>query len=91
MECTEQPFFTKAGAQRVAASLGLALVTCDTSPRIARYPDDDASWDFGQSASFYVDATREPWRQSNLSVITEALVTRIEETAPRLHSTVIVL
>jgi S-formylglutathione hydrolase len=64
LECTEQTFVIKAGAQRVAAALGLALVTCDTSPRSARYPGDDESWDFGQSASFYVDATQEPWRQS---------------------------
>jgi S-formylglutathione hydrolase len=54
----------KAGAQRAATRLGLVLVTCDTSPRSARFPGDDASWDFGQSASFYVDATQEPWRQA---------------------------
>jgi S-formylglutathione hydrolase len=64
LECTEQTFVIKAGAQRLAASLGLVLVTSDTSPRSARYPGDDASWDFGQAASFYVDATQEPWRQS---------------------------
>jgi S-formylglutathione hydrolase len=62
LECTEETFAIKAGAQRAAASLGLVLVTCDTSPRTARYPGDDASWDFGQSASFYVDAVEEPWR-----------------------------
>ena len=61
LECTEQTFVIKAGAQRVAAALGLVLVTCDTSPRSARYPGDDADWDFGQSASFYVDATEAPW------------------------------
>jgi S-formylglutathione hydrolase len=64
LECTEQTFAIKAGAQRVAASLGLALVTCDTSPRSARYPGDDASWDFGLGAGFYLDATQEPWRQT---------------------------
>ena len=51
----------KAGAQRVAAELGLALVTCDTSPRSARFPGDDESWDFGQGAGFYLDATQAPW------------------------------
>jgi S-formylglutathione hydrolase len=61
LECNEQTFAIKAGAQRAAARLGLVLVTCDTSPRAARYPGDDASWDFGQSASFYVDATEAPW------------------------------
>jgi S-formylglutathione hydrolase len=61
LTCTEETFAMKAGAQRVAAELGLALVTCDTSPRHARLPGDDASWDFGQGAGFYVDATEAPW------------------------------
>ena len=52
----------KAGAQRAAAALGLVLVTCDTSPRAARYPGDDADEDFGLGAGFYVDATEAPWR-----------------------------
>ncbi len=64
LECNETTFAIKAGAQRVAAQLGLVLVTCDTSPRGARYPCDDASWDFGQSASFYLDALEAPWRES---------------------------
>ena len=61
LTCTEETFMVKAGAQRVAAELGLALVTCDTSPRSARFPGDDASWDFGQGAGFYLDATQAPW------------------------------
>ncbi len=64
LTCTEETFVIKAGAQRTAAALGLVLVTCDTSPRAARYPGDDASWDFGLGAGFYVDATQEPWRSS---------------------------
>jgi S-formylglutathione hydrolase len=64
LECNEQTFAIKAGAQRAAAELGLVLVTSDTSPRAARHPGDDASWDFGLAASFYVDATQEPWRRS---------------------------
>lgn len=51
----------KAGAQRVAAELGLMLVAPDTSPRQPRLPGDDASWDFGLGAGFYVDATEAPW------------------------------
>jgi S-formylglutathione hydrolase len=61
LTCTEETFFAKAGAQRVAAELGLALVTCDTSPRAARFPGDDEHWDFGQGAGFYLDATEAPW------------------------------
>lgn len=61
LTCTEETFMIKAGAQRVAAQLGLALVSCDTSPRAARFPGDDESWDFGQGAGFYLDATQAPW------------------------------
>lgn len=61
LTCTEETFAIKAGAQRLAAELGLALVTCDTSPRAARFPGDDERWDFGQGAGFYVDATEAPW------------------------------
>lgn len=61
LTCTEETFVLKAGAQRFAAELGLMLVASDTSPREARYPGDDESWDFGQGASFYLDATQEPW------------------------------
>lgn len=61
LTCTEETFMAKAGAQRVAAELGLMLVTCDTSPRSARYSGDDANWDFGVGASFYLDATKAPW------------------------------
>jgi S-formylglutathione hydrolase len=61
LTCTEETFVNKAGAQRVAAELGIAIVTCDTSPRAARFPGDDAHWDFGQGAGFYVDATQAPW------------------------------
>lgn len=63
LTCTEETFMIKAGAQRVAAQLGLMLVAPDTSPRKARLPGDDASWDFGLGAGFYVDATAAPWSQ----------------------------
>ena len=61
LTCTEETFMAKAGAQRVAAELGLMLVAPDTSPRRPRLPGDDASWDFGLGAGFYVDATQAPW------------------------------
>ena len=61
LTCTEETFMIKAGAQRVAAELGLMLVAPDTSPRKARVAGDDASWDFGIAAGFYVDATQHPW------------------------------
>ena len=61
LSCTDETFAAKAGAQRVAAALGLALVTPDTSPRAARFAGDDDNWDFGLGAGFYVDATEAPW------------------------------
>ncbi len=51
----------KAGAQRMAAELGIALLMPDTSPRGAGVPGEADSWDFGVGAGFYLDATREPW------------------------------
>jgi S-formylglutathione hydrolase len=61
LTCTEENFTVKAGAQRVAAELGVALVMPDTSPRGLNYPGDTASYDFGVGAGFYVDATEAPW------------------------------
>lgn len=63
LTCTEENFIVKAGAQRVAAELGMALVVPDTSPRGVTLPGDRDAWDFGVGAGFYVDATREPWSQ----------------------------
>ena len=64
LTCTEENFMVKSGAQRAAANLGLALVVPDTSPREARVPGDDSSWDLGLGAGFYVDATEAPWAQN---------------------------
>lgn len=61
LTCTEETFAIKAGAQRAAAELGLALIFPDTSPREPALPGDRESWDFGQGAGFYVDATAAPW------------------------------
>lgn len=61
LTCTEETFMIKAGAQRVAAELGIMLVAPDTSPRGVPLPGDSDSWDFGVGAGFYVDATQEPW------------------------------
>src|ERR1700676_3206042 len=61
LTCTEENFTTKAGAQRIAAELGLAIVVPDTSPRGLNLPGEAESYDFGLGAGFYVDATEEPW------------------------------
>jgi len=64
LTCSEEHLPTKGGALRLAAELGLALVACDTSPRATRYAGDDASWDFGQGAGFYLDALVAPWSET---------------------------
>jgi S-formylglutathione hydrolase len=61
LTCTHETFPIKAHAQHIAAELGLMLVAPDTSPREPRLPGDADSWDFGQGAGFYVDATETPW------------------------------
>lgn len=62
LTCTEENFTAKAGAQRVAAELGLILVAPDTSPRGEGVPDDaEGAYDFGLGAGFYVDATQTPF------------------------------
>ncbi len=61
LTCSEETFAIKAGAQRVAAELGLMLVTPDTSPRNTGVAGADESWDFGTAAGFYLDATQPPW------------------------------
>ena len=61
LTCTEETFAIKAGAQRVAAELGLMLVTPDTSPRDTGIEGASDAWDFGHGAGFYLDATESPW------------------------------
>lgn len=62
LTCNDENFSAKAGAQRVAAELGIALIIPDTSPRGEGVPDDDeGAYDFGLGAGFYVNATREPF------------------------------
>lgn len=60
LTCTEQNFVTKAGAQRAAAELGMAIICPDTSPRGDDVADDEA-YDLGKGAGFYLTATEAPW------------------------------
>jgi S-formylglutathione hydrolase len=52
LTCNEETFMIKAGAQRLAAELGLALIAPDTSPRGAKIPGETDSWDFGRAPVF---------------------------------------
>ena len=60
LTCTHENAMVKAGAQAWAAEQGIALVFPDTSPRGEGVPDD-AAFDLGQGAGFYIDATQAPW------------------------------
>jgi S-formylglutathione hydrolase len=84
LTCTEETFMIKAGAQRVAAELGLALVAPDTSPRGVSLPGDSDSWDFGVAAGFYLDAEEDPWSRHYrmYSYITRELAELVENNFP---------
>lgn len=60
LTCTHENAMVKSGAQRWAAEAGVALVFPDTSPRGAHVADD-AAYDLGQGAGFYINATEKPW------------------------------
>jgi S-formylglutathione hydrolase len=63
LTCNEETFAAKAGAQRVAAQLSIALIAPDTSPRGTQIEGQSDTWDFAVAASFYLDATQKPWAQ----------------------------
>ncbi|CWP87228.1 putative esterase [Neisseria meningitidis] len=60
LTCTEQNFITKSGFQRYAAEHQVIVVAPDTSPRGEQVPND-AAYDLGQGAGFYLNATEQPW------------------------------
>lgn len=60
LTCTDENFMQKAGALRIAAQLGIAIVAPDTSPRGDDVADDEG-YDLGKGAGFYVNATQAPW------------------------------
>jgi len=61
LTCTDDNVRVKAGAQRYASELGLALVMPDTSPRGDNVADEPDRYDLGKGAGFYVNATQAPW------------------------------
>lgn len=83
LTCTDENFSAKAGAQRIAAELGLALIIPDTSPRGDQVADDDA-YDFGKGAGFYVNATEHPWAKhyQMYDYITKELLDEVHSALP---------
>jgi S-formylglutathione hydrolase len=84
LTCTEENFIVKAGAQRIASELGLAIVVPDTSPRGLGIAGEADSFDFGLGAGFYVDATEAPWSRGYrmYSYVTRELRALVEEHFP---------
>ena len=64
LTCTPDNVTEKGFLHAHAAALGLALLYPDTSPRGTDLPGEHDAYDFGSGASFYVDATREPWTRN---------------------------
>lgn len=63
LTCTDENFSQKAAAFNAAATLGMAIVIPDTSPRGDGVADDpEQSYDLGLGAGFYLNATQSPWK-----------------------------
>lgn len=60
LTCTDDNFSQKSGFQKAAADQTVAVIIPDTSPRGYKVPDDEG-WDLGKGASFYLNATQDPW------------------------------
>ncbi|WP_428774285.1 S-formylglutathione hydrolase [Vibrio sp.] len=85
LTCSDENFMQKAGAFRMAAKLGMAIVAPDTSPRGDDVPDaPDGSYDLGLGAGFYLNATQAPWDRhyQMYSYIVDELPQLIEQHFP---------
>ena len=85
LTCTDENFMQKAGAQRMAAELGLIIIAPDTSPRGEGVADDaNGAYDFGLGAGFYVNATQEPFARHYrmYDYVVQELPTLIEANFP---------
>ncbi|KAI9580336.1 S-formylglutathione hydrolase [Glossina fuscipes] len=84
LTCTHENFIQKSGMQQYAAKYGLIVINPDTSPRNLDIPGEEDSNDFGTGASFYINATQEPWSKNYqmFSYITDELVQLINQNFP---------
>lgn len=84
LTCTDDNVRTKAGAQRYASELGIALIMPDTSPRGEDVADEPEHYDLGKGAGFYVNATQEPWAKhyQMYDYVTKELPALIEKELP---------
>lgn len=84
LTCTEKNFIEKAGAQRFASKHKVVVVNPDTSPRGLNIEGDKDSYDFGEGAGFYLDATEPKWATNYrmYSYIVKELVPLVSEKFP---------
>ncbi|MCU7803901.1 MAG: S-formylglutathione hydrolase [Candidatus Thiodiazotropha sp. (ex Lucinoma borealis)] len=84
LTCTDDNVRTKAGAQRYASELGIALVMPDTSPRGDDVADEPERYDLGKGAGFYINASQVPWapHYRMYDYVTKELPALIEASLP---------
>lgn len=84
LTCNDENFAHKAGAQKLAAELGMAIICPDTSPRGTDLPGEHDDWDFGSGAGFYVNATQKPWSKhyNMYDYVTKELPALVEAELP---------
>lgn len=77
----EQAFIIQSGFQRYAEEYELVVIGTDTSPRNTGVPGESDSPYIGTGASFYVDATQEPWNKNYrmYSYITKEMLDIVEK------------
>lgn len=83
LTCTDDNFSEKSGFQRLAEKHQIAVIIPDTSPRGEDVADAEA-WDLGQGASFYLNATQDPWKKNyNMyTYITDELTDIVSDLVP---------
>ncbi|KAL9672328.1 hypothetical protein QQ045_028578 [Rhodiola kirilowii] len=87
LTCTDENFIIKSGAQRAASAEGLALVVPDTSPRGLNVEGEADSWDFGVGAGFYLNATKEKWKNWQMyDYVVKELPSLLAESFPQLDT-----
>ncbi len=84
LTCTDENFIQKAGAQRIASELGIAIICPDTSPRGTDLPCEHDSYDLGSGAGFYINATQAPWaaHYQMYDYVSQELIQWAEQTLP---------
>jgi S-formylglutathione hydrolase len=85
LTCSEEHLADQGAARRGSRRSSASRSSRATRARARRrYPGDDASWDFGVGAGFYLDATEAPWSASYRmeTHVTRELVAWVEDAFP---------